>query len=125
MGDQKWTPGPWKVVERGNVDIFSADDAVDGKFIAGMSPFRMPDETAANACLIAAAPETIAALSTAHAWLTRWAVHVGNCAGGVRCTCGLTAITVEAEIALIKAQPVALSASATSDTPSPSRGDSE
>lgn len=32
------------------------------------------------------------ALKASQSWLERWAEHVGNCRGGVHCTCGLTAI---------------------------------
>lgn len=39
------------------------------------------------------------AIKSASSWLERWAVHAGNCAGGSVCTCGLTAIRNEAEIA--------------------------
>ena len=45
-----------------------------------------------------------AALESAEAWLERWAVHVGRCEGGHRCTCGLTAIRYEVSAALA-AQP--------------------
>ena len=40
------------------------------------------------------------ALATAEAWLDRWAAHVGSCAGGDRCTCGLTAVLAEVRSAL-------------------------
>ena len=40
------------------------------------------------------------ALLTADAWLDRWAVHVGNCKRGNRCTCGLTRVRSEAYVAL-------------------------
>lgn len=40
------------------------------------------------------------ALESAAAWLGRWASHVGPCRGGNECTCGLTAIRAEVEIAL-------------------------
>ena len=39
-------------------------------------------------------------LEIAEAWLRRWAVHVGQCEGGDRCTCGLTRIRYDAAIAL-------------------------
>lgn len=39
--------------------------------------------------------ELRAAAHSALAWLERWAVHVGNCLCGDRCTCGLTAIRAE------------------------------
>lgn len=41
-----------------------------------------------------------AALAGAEAWLDVWAEHVGDCDGGVSCTCGLTAIHFEANAAL-------------------------
>lgn len=41
----------------------------------------------------------IDALASAESWLDRWAKHVGNCLHNP-CTCGLTAIRTEAEIAL-------------------------
>ena len=40
------------------------------------------------------------ALTAAESWLERWASHVGKCAGGSQCTCGLTAIHYEARAAL-------------------------
>lgn len=43
----------------------------------------------------------IDALKGAGAWLDRWAAHVGSCLGGRFCTCGLTAIRAEVEIALV------------------------
>lgn len=39
------------------------------------------------------------AVLSADAWLDRWAVHVGRCEGGPRCTCGLTAIRNETLLA--------------------------
>lgn len=45
-----------------------------------------------------------AALESVDTWLDRWAVHVGRCEGGHRCTCGLTAIRYEVSAALA-AQP--------------------
>ena len=45
-----------------------------------------------------------AALESVDTWLDRWAVHVGCCEGGHRCTCGLTAIRYEVSAALA-AQP--------------------
>jgi hypothetical protein len=41
-----------------------------------------------------------AALQSASSWLERWAVHAGNCTGGAGCTCGLTAIRWELQMAL-------------------------
>lgn len=38
------------------------------------------------------------ALKSANAWLERWASHVGNCAGGESCSCGLSAVRFEAEV---------------------------
>ena len=35
------------------------------------------------------------ALEGAESWLDRWATHVGNCAGGEFCTCGLTFVRYE------------------------------
>ena len=45
-------------------------------------------------------PDMEEALRSAAAWLDRWAVHVGACAGGDRCTCGLTAIRSEVASAI-------------------------
>jgi hypothetical protein len=44
--------------------------------------------------------DVLSALKSAEAWLSRWPAHVGNCAGGNNCTCGLTAIRFEAAVAL-------------------------
>jgi hypothetical protein len=46
--------------------------------------------------------DPIQALKSANAWLERWAVHVGNCRGGLACTCGLTLVRYEAERALLE-----------------------
>lgn len=43
------------------------------------------------------------ALKTAEAWLTTWGSHVGNCAGGTRCTCGLEAVSAEIGHAIFQA----------------------
>jgi hypothetical protein len=40
------------------------------------------------------------AAESASAWLERWAAHVGDCQGGDKCTCGLTAIRHELALAL-------------------------
>lgn len=40
------------------------------------------------------------ALKSCEAWLSQWAQHVGGCAGGARCSCGLTRIQFEARAAL-------------------------
>ena len=40
------------------------------------------------------------ALEGAESWLDRWATHVGNCAGGEFCTCGLTFVRYETSAAL-------------------------
>jgi hypothetical protein len=45
------------------------------------------------------------ALKAAESWLERWAVHVGNCAGGRVCTCGLTLVQYETGAALKGAEP--------------------
>jgi hypothetical protein len=64
-----FTPGPWKFFWRQPSNetacVFSADDAVDGKWICDLSPLRMRDETEANAALIAAAPAMFEALTKA------------------------------------------------------------
>lgn len=49
-------------------------------------------------------PDVLQALESASAWLERWARHVGSCAGGEQCTCGLTAIRAETEAAIAHAQ---------------------
>lgn len=43
------------------------------------------------------------ALSSSASWLERWARHVGNCEGGAKCTCGLTAVSYDASAALADA----------------------
>jgi hypothetical protein len=40
-----------------------------------------------------------AALESCASWIDRWTSHVGNCAGGVKCTCGRTAILFDARAA--------------------------
>ena len=40
------------------------------------------------------------ALEGAESWLDRWATHVGNCAGGGFCTCGLSLVRYETSAAL-------------------------
>lgn len=44
------------------------------------------------------------ALASCASWLERWAKHFGNCAGGAKCTCGLTAVSFEANAALVDAE---------------------
>ncbi len=44
--------------------------------------------------------ELLPAAEAASSWLERWAKHVGNCAGGNACTCGLTAVRAEIDTAL-------------------------
>lgn len=44
--------------------------------------------------------DVVEALKSASSWLERWAVHVGNCVGGCYCTCGLSFIRNEAEVAI-------------------------
>lgn len=39
------------------------------------------------------------AVDAAISWLDRWAQHVGDCKGGDECTCGLTAVRHELDIA--------------------------
>lgn len=46
--------------------------------------------------------DVVEALTSAAAWLDRWAVHVGFCRGGDCCECGLTAVRSEASLALPK-----------------------
>ena len=48
--------------------------------------------------------ELVEALKTAEAWLARWAVHVGPCAEGELCTCGLTRVRFELEAAMLAAR---------------------
>lgn len=44
-------------------------------------------------------------ISTAGAWLNRWASHVGECKGGDHCSCGLTYALNEARYAMAQAFP--------------------
>lgn len=76
MSEPKWTPGPWEIEEtetgrkEGDEDIFIVGP--DGETIAMMSRDIMIDETVdANACLIASAPDLIAALKDQAAWIER------------------------------------------------------
>lgn len=106
-GTPPCTPGPWVAGEKGLEDIvYDSRGARVASVDCWFSDKLDNAQGIANAKLIAAAPDMHAALSAVHAWLGRWAVHAGRCEGGVRCTCGLLAITTEAEIALIKAQGV-------------------
>lgn len=59
-----------------------------------------------------------AALESAEAWLERWAVHVGRCEGGLRCTCGLTAIRYDVSAALEEAPQGRISEAAAQPAPS-------
>lgn len=46
----------------------------------------------------------VAALEFAQAWLLRWASHVGSCATGHQCTCGLTRVRLDVSEALAQAK---------------------
>jgi len=64
------------------------------------SPERLINAADAIEKLSATIEEMEGALKSASSWLERWGSHVGNCGGGHVCTCGLTAISHEAETAL-------------------------
>jgi hypothetical protein len=42
----------------------------------------------------------IDALETCHAWVSRWATHIGRCEGGEKCICGRTLVMHESSAAL-------------------------
>ena len=65
------TPGPWAVVRRGKASYVTMfigkdglPDSATGEAEFPVQPYCRPDEAAANAALIAAAPDLFAALAT-------------------------------------------------------------
>jgi hypothetical protein len=58
----KHTPGPWYVDDLGANIRCNPDDDDFGTIVATMESSRSPDETKANARLIASAPDLLAAL---------------------------------------------------------------
>jgi hypothetical protein len=72
MTERKHTPGPWVVMEDETGEIAIVQDAgYEGGLIVTYA-FPVGNATEANACLIAAAPELLAALrnmlADTHAW---------------------------------------------------------
>lgn len=60
---ESFTPGPWVVSDDGDGAVFVVEKGSEGRTIADMNAHPMPeDDTRANAALIAAAPELLAAL---------------------------------------------------------------
>jgi hypothetical protein len=95
LSNEELVAGLRGILQYGSRELVSSADA-----------FLLREAADALATLQREADEMREALASAHAWLGRWAVHAGNCAGGMSCTCGLLTITTEAEIALIRATPL-------------------
>ena len=78
MSETPWTPGPWSAGQEANVGEDGAwwvlnDDEEHGQLIA-----RLTDRNAfANARLIAAAPELVAALEEAREFIARVETELG------------------------------------------------
>jgi hypothetical protein len=68
MTDSKHTPGPWVIDPCGDI-LGNRNTPTDNGLICGMCEDRRDAEGAANARLIAAAPELLAALKEARSWL--------------------------------------------------------
>lgn len=91
----------------------SNPDGQHATHMCALNALQIDDERAAQQQTLRA--DLRDALSAAHAWLGRWAVHAGNCRGGASCTCGLLAITTEAEIALVRDTPPPATATSPQD----------
>lgn len=66
---------------------------------------RLDAITAERDALLAANEAATDALKTAASWLELHARHIGTCARGMACTCGLTRVRFEVESAPLPAAP--------------------
>lgn len=86
MDDTKHTPGPWVIDERYDGCVYSSDDT--GSIVArcGGRGFefvaREADEIKANAALVAAAPDMLAALKTVILDERNAEIIARHCVGG-------------------------------------------
>jgi hypothetical protein len=75
----KHTPGPWKVIASGD-GSFAIEDHAEVYIIAQRNswPSRIP-ESQANASLLAAAPELLAACKEVYEWMNRLPIPTEGC----------------------------------------------
>ena len=101
------TPGPWTLERVWEGYLIHAPSAgyVPSRPIATVKECRRADaEAAANARLIAAAPELLEQLNIASGWIGTEIINIGPCDHGVGiCTCGDRAMLADIRAAIAKA----------------------
>jgi hypothetical protein len=105
--ETKHTPGPWKATEKNGLAdciMCNPDERDTGTYIALMESSRGQDETSANARLIAAAPDLLAALKRAMTFLDNWEFNMPAAITGDNQPVSVVSIRDQARAAISKAE---------------------